>query len=95
MIFAKNFTRNYEKKILGTSDAWLTSHLSQQTSVLYHRLSDICTICIKSYAIFLKIGQLDPLLSFGGFINCTMEQFSVFICRGRDGGVCKFAKTCF
>ena len=27
----KNFARNYEKRIiLGTSDAWLTSHLSQQ-----------------------------------------------------------------
>ena len=33
MIFAKNFARNYEKKImLGTSDARSTSHLSQQTS---------------------------------------------------------------
>ena len=34
MIFTKNFPRNYEKKniILGTSDAWSTSHLSQQTS---------------------------------------------------------------
>ena len=32
-IFAKNFARNYGKKmILGTSDAWSTSHLSQQTS---------------------------------------------------------------
>ena len=31
MIFAKNFARNYEKKILGTSDAWSTSHFSQQT----------------------------------------------------------------
>ena len=32
-IFVKNFARNYEKKIiLGTSDAWSTSHLSQRTS---------------------------------------------------------------
>ena len=31
MIFAKNFARNYEKKILlGTSDAWSMSHLSHQ-----------------------------------------------------------------
>jgi hypothetical protein len=33
IIFATNFARNYEKRmILGTSDAWSTSHLSQQTS---------------------------------------------------------------
>ena len=35
---------NYKKKIiLGTSDAWSTIHLSQQTSVLYCRLSDFST----------------------------------------------------
>ena len=34
--------RNYEKIMLGTSDAWSPSHLStQQTSVLYCRLSDL------------------------------------------------------
>ena len=32
MIFAKNFARNYEKKILGTSDAWTMSRLSHQPS---------------------------------------------------------------
>ena len=32
--------RNYKKKMLGTSDAWSTSHLCPQTSVLYCRLSD-------------------------------------------------------
>ena len=33
MIFAKNFTRNYEKKIiLGTSDAWSLSDLSHRPS---------------------------------------------------------------
>ena len=31
MIFAKNFARNYEKKIiLGTSDAWLMSLLAHR-----------------------------------------------------------------
>ena len=40
MIFAKNFARNYQKKILGTSGGWSMSHLSQPTSVLYCRLSD-------------------------------------------------------
>ena len=34
-IFEKNFARNYEKKILGTSDAWLMSRLSQQPNILY------------------------------------------------------------
>ena len=29
-IFAKNFARNYEKKILGTSDAWSTSRLANR-----------------------------------------------------------------
>ena len=33
MIFAKNFARNYEKKIiLVTSDAWPMSHSSQRPS---------------------------------------------------------------
>ena len=49
MIFAKNFARNYEKRIIhGTSVAWSMSHFSQQsskpanqrTSVLYFRFSD-------------------------------------------------------
>ena len=43
MIFAKNFEIKYEKEIIGTSDAWWTSHLSQGnqwTMVLYCRLSD-------------------------------------------------------
>ena len=46
MSFAKNFARNYKKKIiiLGTSDAWLTIHLSQRTIVLYCRLSDFNTL---------------------------------------------------
>ena len=46
MIFAKNFARNYEKKIiLGTSDTWSLSHWSQQSSdpvyYIYRRLSDL------------------------------------------------------
>ena len=33
-IFAKNFARKYETKIiLGTSDAWLVVHLDKRTSV--------------------------------------------------------------
>ena len=32
--------KNYEKIMLGTSDPWLTSHLSQRTSISYCRLSD-------------------------------------------------------
>ena len=41
--WAKVVCKNYEKKILGTSDAWSTSRLShQRTSVLYCRLSDSC-----------------------------------------------------
>ena len=33
MSFAKNFARNHEKEItLGTSDAWLTIHLSHRPS---------------------------------------------------------------
>ena len=33
MIFAKNFVRNYEKKIiLGTSDTWSMSHSSKRLS---------------------------------------------------------------
>ena len=32
MIFAKNFGRNYEKKILGTSDPWSMRRSSQRPS---------------------------------------------------------------
>ena len=32
--------RNYEKKILGTSDAWSTSHLSHQPSELAYYIID-------------------------------------------------------
>ena len=41
-VFAKNFARFYEKKImLGTSEAWLTFVPSaQRTSVSYCRLTD-------------------------------------------------------
>ena len=36
-VVAKNFARLYEKKILGTSDAWLTSHLSHRPNKpVYH-----------------------------------------------------------
>ena len=41
MIFAKNFVRNYEKKIiLGTSDTWSMSHLSQRPSKPAYYIKD-------------------------------------------------------
>ena len=43
--------RNYEKMILGTSDLWSTSRLSQQTSALYCKLSDFN---IQSYVLLDK-----------------------------------------
>ena len=48
MIFAKNFAREYgEKIILGTSDPWSSSHLSQQTSKPAYYIVDcrILTLC--------------------------------------------------
>ena len=67
MIFVKNFKRNCEKRIiLGTSDAWSTSHLSQRTSVLYCRLSDfnlyIDTTFMSSFRVLKKI--LGPNINF-------------------------------
>ena len=39
--FVKNFAKFYKKKILGTSDAWSTSHLSHWPSApAYCRLPD-------------------------------------------------------
>ena len=39
--------------------------------------------CVSSVTfISFKTGS-----TFGEFIDCTMEQFSVFICRGPDGGI--------
>ena len=40
MIFAKNFARDYEKKIVGTSEAWSFVPANQRSSVLYCRLPD-------------------------------------------------------
>jgi hypothetical protein len=62
MIFAKNFARNYEKKIiLGTSDAWLMSHLSQGPRKPVYYIEDfrICAVidvqaqCLQN--LFLEI----------------------------------------
>ena len=46
MIFAKNFSKNYEKKIiLGTSDAWSMSRSSQRTSNPAYYIED-CRISV-------------------------------------------------
>ena len=42
--------------MLWTSDAWLTSHSSQQTSVLYCRLSDFISYRRTSYSLFKDVG---------------------------------------
>ena len=50
---------NYEKIMLGTSDAWSVSHLSKRTSVLYLRLSDfrlmhiLCQRKLTSFRVHL------------------------------------------
>ena len=50
MIFAKNFARNYEKKImLGTSDAWSMSRLSHRPSKPVYYIED-CWI-LSTYKI--------------------------------------------
>ena len=40
MIFAKNFARNYGKKIHGTSDAWSMSYSSQRPSNSAYYIED-------------------------------------------------------
>ena len=47
MIFAKNFARNYEKKILGTSDAWSMSRSFQRTSYPPYHIEDCCILCTR------------------------------------------------
>ena len=42
--------------MLGTLDAWLTTHLSQQTSVLYCRLSDFKCFKLHNSAFVSKRG---------------------------------------
>ena len=52
--FAKNFARNYETKIiLGTSDAWLMSRLSQQPSNPAYYIED----CQISKSVIWMIPQ--------------------------------------
>ena len=43
-----------KKIILGTSDTWSTSHLSQRTSVLHCRLSDLCMYILLHTFIFIE-----------------------------------------
>ena len=59
MIFAKNFARNYKKKlILGTSDAGSMSHLSQQPSKPAYYIED-CGI-LRGGSLELLHILLDP-----------------------------------
>ena len=44
-IFARNFARNYEKKILGTSDDWSMSHLSHRPSNPVYYIEDWWIFC--------------------------------------------------
>ena len=62
-MFAKNFARNYvEKNIPGISDAWLISHLSQQTS------ETSALYCKLSYSrLFLSICPVPYLLGIYNF----------------------------
>ena len=55
MIFAKNFARNYEKKIiLGTSDNWSMSRSSQRPSEPAYYIEDCRILCYTSTtALFL------------------------------------------
>ena len=54
-IFAKNFAKNHERKIiLGSSDAWSTSNLSQQTSEPVYYIVD-CRI----FSLPIKPDQFD------------------------------------
>ena len=63
MIFAKNFARFYEKKILGTSDPWSTSHSSQQTTKPAYHIVDCRILC----NIFLPQAHNTPILHTGVF----------------------------
>ena len=55
MIFAKNFARNYEKKImLGTLDAWSMSHLSHRPSDPAYYIED-CRIFVFLYKLLVLI----------------------------------------
>ena len=58
-MFVKNFARNYENKIiLGTSDTWWMSHLSQQTSKPAYDLVDCWILKVRSY---LNIIAMNPI----------------------------------
>ena len=69
MIFANNFARNYEKKIiLGTSDAWSMRQLSQQPSILATQ----CTYCIEDCRIFgATWGHLVLFHELSFFFHCN------------------------
>ena len=56
-ILAKDVVRNYE---LGTSEAWLTSHLSQQTSEPAYHIVD-CRIYVMACLLLDELGRLTIL----------------------------------
>ena len=66
-IFAKNFARNYEKKriILGTSDAWSTSHLSQRTSKPAYYIVD-CRILRQRSSLKIVLTKVAARISGEG-----------------------------
>ena len=57
--FAKNFARNYEKKILETSDAWSMSCLSNRPSDPVYHIEDcrISGLQLKNEICSREIGQ--------------------------------------
>ena len=71
--------RNYEIKMLGTSDAWSKRRSSHQPSVLYWRLPDFYIIML------LTLWRIIPMHS--NRINCTIWMFIFYIVFCQNYGV--------
>ena len=73
MVFAKNFARFYEKKvILGTSDAWSTSCLSHQVSEPAYYIVD-CRI----YVLHNRSHAIAKQYRFPSFFSFFSSEFCV------------------
>ena len=69
------FARNYEKMILGTSDAWSTSHLSQRTSEPAYYIIDCQISGLMTRRTGLKLRS-----DLKWIVNCKGQEISVGNC---------------
>ena len=79
-IFAKNVAKHYEKKILlGASDAWSMSHLSQRSSEPVYYIEDFrifLSVKLFTQAVFTLSSVIIVGIYISSFRSCARHQNS-------------------